>query len=111
MGHIVWPTELSNKDQSSGPCHMSLDTLFVFLDEGGNFDFSKNGTQYFTITSVATTRPFTFATPLIDIRCSLLETGIGLEYFHASEDKQPVRDQVFNVISAHMGGCDSTALL
>lgn len=81
---------------------MALDTLFVFLDEGGNFDFSPSGSKYFTLTSVATTRPFVFATPLIDIRCSQLELGFDLEYFHASEDQQVVRDAVFGVISAHM---------
>lgn len=81
---------------------MPLDTLFIFLDEGGNFDFSNKGSEYFTLTSVATTRPFVFATPLIDLRCSLLESGLNLEYFHASEDKQAIRDKVFGVISSHM---------
>jgi hypothetical protein len=31
----------------------------------------------------------------------LIETGIEIEYFHASEDKQVVRDKVFGIIKKH----------
>ncbi len=32
--------------------------LYLFLDEGGNFDFSPAGTRYLTLTAVTATRPF-----------------------------------------------------
>lgn len=32
--------------------------LYIFLDEGGNFDFSTGGTKYFTITALSKERPF-----------------------------------------------------
>ncbi len=76
--------------------------LYVFLDEGGNFDFSSHGTTYFTLTSVAMERPFA---PLIadfaSLRYDLSEQGYPLEYFHASEDKQYIRDKTFEIIMRH----------
>lgn len=72
--------------------------LYVFLDEGGNFDFSPTGTRFFTLTSVAKTRPFR-AVPQIDsLKYDLIEEGLDLECFHASEDRQHVRDRVFAII-------------
>lgn len=70
----------------------------MFLDEGGNFDFSTNGTSHFTITAVTVTRPFSFDTSLGSLKYDLIEGGLDIEYFHASEDKQKVRDLVFRVI-------------
>jgi len=77
--------------------------LYVFLDEGGNFDFSPNGTKYFTLTSVTKARPFQIAPILDHLKYDLIETGLDFEYFHATEDRQAVRDQVFNAIQRHMG--------
>ena len=34
---------------------------YIFLDEGGNFDFSPKGTRFFTLTSVTKARPFQVA--------------------------------------------------
>jgi hypothetical protein len=76
----------------------------MFLDEAGNFDFSTNGTQYFLITSLTKERPFDAYKDLNDLKYDLAEQGICLEYFHASEDKQPVRDKVFAVITKHIRG-------
>jgi hypothetical protein len=52
--------------------------LYVFLDEGGNFDFSINGTKYVTLTCVSGTRPFPWFGPLANLRCDLLESGCGI---------------------------------
>jgi len=78
--------------------------LYIFLDEGGNFDFSPNGTKYFTITSVSAIRPFNFNPPIDSLRHDFIESGIGLEYFHASEDRQIVRDEVFKIITSNLKG-------
>ena len=79
-----------------------LPPLYVFLDEGGNFDFSINGTMYVTLTCVSGTRPFPWFSPLANLRYDLLEVGWSLERFHASEDHWKVRQQVFDVISTHV---------
>ena len=76
---------------------------YIFLDEGGNFDFSPKGTRYFTLTSVTKARPFQIAPVLDHLKYDLIETGLDLEYFHASEDRQPVRDQVFAAIRDRFG--------
>ena len=75
--------------------------LYVFLDEGGNFDFSTNGTTYFTLTCASCTRPFPWFQPLADLRYDLLEAGWDLERFHASEDHWKVRQQAFAEIAKH----------
>ncbi len=73
-------------------------SLYIFLDEGGNFDFSINGTKYFTLTSLTLSRPFNFYAPLAALKYELIEKGLDLEYFHACEDIQAVRNQVFEII-------------
>jgi hypothetical protein len=71
----------------------------VFLDEGGNLDFSPSGTRYFTVSSVAGVRPFAWHSRLAELKYELVEGGMDIERFHASEDKQVVRDRVFAIIS------------
>jgi hypothetical protein len=34
--------------------------IYLFLDEGGNFDFNAAGTKYFSLTCVTMKRPFGF---------------------------------------------------
>jgi len=76
---------------------------YIFLDEGGNFDFSLEGSKYFTLTSVQEHRPFTIDTLITDLRFDLIETGLDIECFHASEDRQAVRDKVFAIIQKYLG--------
>ena len=85
--------------------------LYVFLDEGGNFDFSANGTKYVTLTCVSGTRPFPWFTPLADLRYDLLEAGWDIERFHASEDHWKVRQKVFDVISPPANGMRVDSLI
>jgi len=77
-------------------------TVYIFLDEGGNFDFSSRGTRYFTLTSVTLQRPFEIAAPLSELKYDLIEGGMEIEYFHAAEDKQAVRNRVFEIIRRHL---------
>jgi hypothetical protein len=78
--------------------------LYIFLDESGNFDFSPNGTKYFFITSVTKERPFNAYKELCELKYDLIENGEDIEYFHATEDSQIIRDRVFKIISANMQG-------
>ena len=72
--------------------------VYIFLDESGNFDFSPSGSKYFTMTAVSFCRPFPIDEALTQLRFDLIESGTHLEYFHASEDRQLVRDRVFATI-------------
>ena len=72
-------------------------TLFIFIDESGNFDFSPEGTKYFVLSAVSTLNPLG-KEKLEKIKYDLMENEIDLEYFHAAEDKQSVRDLVYSFI-------------
>ncbi|MDI6733202.1 MAG: DUF3800 domain-containing protein, partial [Planctomycetota bacterium] len=79
-------------------------TLYVFIDEGGNLDFSPSGTKYFVLSSISWERPFDIYVDLTNLKYDLLEqaSDVEIEYFHASEDKQHVRDMVFDVIKKYL---------
>lgn len=85
--------------------------LYIFLDEAGNFDFSVTGTRYFVVACVTRERPFGDYSDFIKLKYDLIEQGGEVEYFHASEDKQSVRDQVFQIINIILRGCGSTRCL
>jgi hypothetical protein len=74
-------------------------TLYLFLDESGNFDFSAKGSKYFIVTALATYDPVIDRELLLRLRYELLQQGEDQEYFHASEDKQSVRDAVFQILA------------
>jgi len=72
-------------------------TLFIFIDESGNFDFSPKGTKYFILSAVSTLNPLG-KEKLEEIKYDLMKNGTNLEYFHAAEDRQAVRNQVYSFI-------------
>ena len=78
-----------------------INVLYIFLDEGGNLDFSERGTKYFTLSSLSKLRPFEAYRKLNDLKYDLIEENNDIEYFHASEDRQIVRDEVFTIINKH----------
>lgn len=73
------------------------------MDEGGNFDFSKKGTKYFTLTSITTPRTWrNLYSRLSEEKYNLIEWGLEastIEYFHCSEDNRYVRSKVFDILS------------
>ena len=75
-------------------------TLYIFIDESGNFDFTPNGTKFFVLTAVSTTQPLEARDKFSKLRYELLSDGLNQEYFHATEDKQKVRDAVFATIKS-----------
>lgn len=77
---------------------MSPQYLYVFLDEAGDFNFSLTGTKIFTLTTITNIRPFPWDAPLMSLKYDLIEVGLDIEYFHAAEDRQAVRDKVFAII-------------
>ena len=76
--------------------------LYLFLDEAGNLDFSKDGTRYFVLSGVLKERPFHAYKELTELKYDLVERGLGLEYFHAAEDNQATRNQVFDIIEKNL---------
>jgi hypothetical protein len=85
--------------------------LYIYADESGNFDFSPGGSRYFTLTTV-TVSTFTVGLALQELRHDLAWEGVGLENdaFHATTDKQFVRDRVFEAVSSHDFRVDATIL-
>lgn len=90
---------------------MSSQYLYVFLDEAGDFNFSASGTRFFALTSITTTRAFPWDAPLLSLKFDLIEVGLDIEYFHAAEDRQAVRDQVFKIIGAHLSNLRIDSLI
>jgi hypothetical protein len=82
-----------------------MKTLYLFIDESGNFDFSPNGTKFFILTVLSTIGPYDIGAPLLKLRYDLLPNyscGPRMEehgYFHASEDAQTVRNSVYSIVS------------
>ncbi len=84
--------------------------IHVFADEAGNFDFSqrRDASRYFILTTVSMT-DCTIASALLDLRRALAWDGQDLtQEFHATEDVQPVRNQVFHVLAHHPFRVDAT---
>lgn len=84
--------------------YLERDTLFLFLDESGNLDFSPKGTRYWLLTAFCTFNPAREKEGFLDLLYSLADGGIGQAYFHATEDKQALRNSVFGLI----GGLDTS---
>ena len=91
-------------------------TLYVFIDESGNFDFSESGTRHFVMAALATSNPLGSAAIMHSLRYELLAEGRDISMFHASEDRQDVRDRVFSSLNlvqgamAHVAYCDKSQL-
>ena len=70
---------------------------YVFVDESGNYDFSRSGTKYWVLTSAITEDVHPGILDLYDLKHEL--SNLDIERFHATEDKQLIRDRVFKIIS------------
>jgi len=79
--------------------------LYIFLDEAGNLDFSPaSGSRYFVLGGITKERPFYAYKELTELKYDLVEGGTALEYFHASENAQAVRNKVFDIIERNLAG-------
>lgn len=77
--------------------------LYIFIDESGNFDFSLKGTRYFVVCAYITNNPLDIRFDILKLRYKLLEFGYEQESFHATEDKQFVRNDMYKIISNSNG--------
>ncbi|MFM9111737.1 MAG: DUF3800 domain-containing protein [Actinomycetota bacterium] len=81
------------------PDTTASDSLFIFIDESGNFDFTERGTRYFVMAGIATLTPLISASAMHEVRYKLLSDGVDVRGFHASEDKQAVRNVVVTALT------------
>jgi hypothetical protein len=85
---------------------------YVFADESGNFDFSRNAgaSKYFILTTIVL-HDCSVGQSLLELRRELAWEGLGLNNeFHATTDLQVVRDRVFAAIVPHHLRVDATIL-
>ncbi len=85
---------------------------YVYGDESGNFDFSdqEGASRYFILTTV-TVADHAIESDLLDLRRDLAWEGEPLATgFHATNDKQRVRDRGFAVMARHDFRVDATIL-
>ena len=85
--------------------------LYIFLDEAGNLDFSQNGTKYFVLSGITKERPFHAYKELTEFKYDQVERGTALEYFHASENAQAVRNGVYDMIEKNLVGVAIDAII
>ena len=74
-------------------------------------DFSPSGTRHFVLSAVTKERPFNAYREITELKYDLVEMGVGVEYFHAAEDKQATRDRVFKIILGHLNGVRTDSLI
>jgi hypothetical protein len=84
--------------------------VYLFFDESGNLDFSPNGSRHFCFGVLTLRDPGPLTAAFTRLLYGLLEQGMELEYFHAAEDRQAVRDQVFAAL-AEVGGFEVDLLV
>ena len=79
------------------------DTLYIFLDESGDFDFSTKGSKYYIFSCVVKGRPFMISSELEKLKFDLLEYGgyNSLTHFHANDNNKYVREKVYEVLVAN----------
>lgn len=73
-------------------------TLFIYLDESGNFDFSPTGTKHLVMSAISTVNPSRNLRVLGRLKYDLMSSGLNIPNFHASEDVQQVRNLVFSCL-------------
>jgi hypothetical protein len=85
---------------------------YVFADEAGNFDFSNGpgASKYFVLVTL-TAEHCEVGDSLLALRRDLGWRGLHLDrVFHATEDPQPIRDEVYAVLGANEFWIDATIL-
>ena len=87
--------------------------VLIFADEAGDFNFSNDpkASEYFILTTVTFFDDFTTCQDLNALRHDLAWSGISHPgAFHATTDKQFIRDRVFQTLAPHDFRVDATIL-
>ena len=80
-----------------------MSAIYLFFDESGDFNFSPSGSPYYYFGALTTRDPLPISHALTEVRYELIRNGLELERFHATEDRQHVRDRVFAALGAYGG--------
>ncbi len=83
------------------------DTVYIFVDEAGDMDFSPKGSKYYMFNFLVKRRPFHLHEYIASYRYSLLERNLDpmkgnrldIEAFHAHNDNKYIKEELFNIIS------------
>jgi hypothetical protein len=83
------------------------DTMYIFVDEAGDMDFSSKGSRHYMFNFLIKTRPFNLHEYISNYRYSLLERNLdplnekrlNIESFHACEDNKFIKNEIFNIIA------------
>ena len=75
-----------------------MGNLYIFIDESGDFNFSNTGSKHLVLCSYSTTEPHQHTLALQKLKYEVLHQGSELECFHATEDRQNVRDEIYKII-------------
>jgi hypothetical protein len=90
-----------------------MSRLFIFADEAGCFNFSRNpgASRYYIVCTISCASCSGLGSSLLELRRSLVweRAPVG-EYFHAAEDKQAVRDRVFQALRQYEFSIQATIM-
>jgi hypothetical protein len=90
-----------------------MSRLYIFADEAGCFNFSRDpsASRYYIVCTISCDGCEALGASLLALRRQLIwdKAPIG-EYFHASEDKQEIRDEVFKVLQGHSFSIQATIM-
>ena len=85
--------------------------VYLFGDEGGDLVFRRgNGNSRYFLIATVTMESCSIGEELLQLRRELAWQGTHLEMFHATSDKQRVRDRVFDKIAQSPIRIDATIL-
>lgn len=89
---------------------MSL--VYIFGDESGNFDFSNSeGASRYLIITTVTVQDCSIGDDLLELKRQLHWEGYEVkDHFHATDDRQAVRDRVFDLLGQRDFRIDATLL-
>lgn len=83
------------------------DTVYIFVDEAGDMDFSAKGSKHYMFNFLVKRRPFNLHERIANYRYSLLERNLDplsgkrldIEAFHAHNDNKYIKNELFKIIS------------
>lgn len=75
-----------------------MSNLYVFVDISGDYTFSNKGTKYLVYTSLMCTDIVLGIDQLCLCKHRQIDNGLNITHFHATEDKQVTRNEVFAII-------------
>ncbi len=80
--------------------------VYVFIDESGNYDFSCKGTDFMVFAALSSLNPVAGVIEAEQLRHRINAEPEefnckGIERFHATEDKQAVRNAFFEILADH----------